>query len=217
MQTLPGTPGPPTIIEPPPQSLRSQTYLSPQGRGCRRNNTWPGPPPPYPNDSSSAHYRISRTSILSIRSNTSHKYYVIINGVGGIAVANIHPWTSTMAVYAPSSTMSPSTCTSPLPHIPQLGHTTHHSSPTYAHLKMLFSWTRTAQPKPPTWQTQANYSKISLVSIERLITLPGLLPKGTTTSWFFQSPRRGLAVLTHGNQKDPCLSKLYIVGFAIIY
>ncbi len=45
----------------------------------------------------------------------------------------------------------------------------------------------------------------------------GLLPKGKTTSWCFQSPRRGLAVLTHGNQKDPCLSKLYIVGFAIIY
>jgi hypothetical protein len=38
-----------------------------------------------------------------------------------------------------------------------------------------------------------------------------------TTSWSFQSPRRGLAVLTHGNQKDPCLSKLYIVGFALIY
>jgi len=45
----------------------------------------------------------------------------------------------------------------------------------------------------------------------------GLLPKGKTTSWCFQSPRCGLAVLTHGNQKDPCLSKLYIVGFAIIY
>jgi hypothetical protein len=30
-------------------------------------------------------------------------------------------------------------------------------------------------------------------------------------------PRHGLAVLTHGNQKDPCLSKLYIVGFAIIF
>ncbi len=24
-------------------------------------------------------------------------------------------------------------------------------------------------------------------------------------------------MLTHGNQKDPCLSKLYIIGFAIIY
>ena len=45
----------------------------------------------------------------------------------------------------------------------------------------------------------------------------GLLPKGKTTLWSFQSPRRGLAVLTHGNQRDPCLSKLYIVGFAIIY
>ncbi len=45
----------------------------------------------------------------------------------------------------------------------------------------------------------------------------GLLPKGKTTSWFFQSPHCGLAVLTHGNQKDPCLSKLYIVGFAINY
>jgi len=45
----------------------------------------------------------------------------------------------------------------------------------------------------------------------------GLLPKGKTTSWCFQSPRCGLAVLTHGNQKDPCLSKLYIVGFAMIY
>jgi hypothetical protein len=45
----------------------------------------------------------------------------------------------------------------------------------------------------------------------------GLLPKGKTTLWFFQSPRRGLAVLSHGNQKDPCLSKLYKVGFAIIY
>ena len=44
-----------------------------------------------------------------------------------------------------------------------------------------------------------------------------LVPKGKSTSWFFQSPHRGLAVLTHGNQKDPCLSKLYIVGFAIIY
>ena len=45
----------------------------------------------------------------------------------------------------------------------------------------------------------------------------GLLPKGKTTSWCFQSPRRGLAVLTHGNQKDPCLSKLCIVGLAINY
>ena len=45
----------------------------------------------------------------------------------------------------------------------------------------------------------------------------GLLPKGKTTSWCFQLPRRGLAVLTHDNQKDPFLSKLYIVGFAIIY
>jgi hypothetical protein len=37
--------------------------------------------------------------------------------------------------------------------------------------------------------------------------------------WSFQLPRRGLAVavLTHGNQKDSCLSKLYIVGFVIIY
>ena len=26
-----------------------------------------------------------------------------------------------------------------------------------------------------------------------------------------------LMLLTHGNQKDPCLSKLYIIGFAIIY
>jgi len=78
------TPGPPTIIEPPPQSLRSPTYLSPQGRGRGRNNTRPGHPPPYPNDSSSAHYRISRTSILSIRSNTSHKYYVIIIGVAPV-------------------------------------------------------------------------------------------------------------------------------------
>jgi hypothetical protein len=47
----------------------------------------------------------------------------------------------------------------------------------------------------------------------------GLLPKakGKTTLWSFQSPCRGLAVLTHGNQKDPCLYKLYIIGFAIIY
>jgi hypothetical protein len=45
----------------------------------------------------------------------------------------------------------------------------------------------------------------------------GLLPRGKTTLWFFQLPRRSLAVLTHGNQKDPCLSKLYVVGFAIIY
>jgi hypothetical protein len=29
--------------------------------------------------------------------------------------------------------------------------------------------------------------------------------------WFFQSPRRGLAVLTHGNQKDPCLSKFFMI------
>jgi hypothetical protein len=33
----------------------------------------------------------------------------------------------------------------------------------------------------------------------------------------YQSPRRGLAVFTHGNQKDLSLSKLYKVGFAIIY
>ncbi len=45
----------------------------------------------------------------------------------------------------------------------------------------------------------------------------GLVPKGKTTLWFFQSPRRGLAVLTHGNQKDPCLSKSCMVEFAIIY
>ncbi len=45
----------------------------------------------------------------------------------------------------------------------------------------------------------------------------GPIPKGKSTSWVFQSPHCGLAVLTHGNQKDPCLSKLHKVEFAIIY
>ena len=44
----------------------------------------------------------------------------------------------------------------------------------------------------------------------------GQIPKGKTNLWFFQSPRCGLAVLIHGNQKDPCPSKLYKVGFGII-
>ncbi len=39
----------------------------------------------------------------------------------------------------------------------------------------------------------------------------GLVPKGKTTSWFLTT-----SCFFH-NQKDPCLSKLYIVGFAIIY
>jgi hypothetical protein len=34
--------------------------------------------------------------------------------------------------------------------------------------------------------------------------------------WIWTLPRF-LRQFTHGNQKDPCLSKLYIVGFAIIY
>ncbi len=45
----------------------------------------------------------------------------------------------------------------------------------------------------------------------------GLIPKGTTTAWFFQLPCRGLAVIIHGNLKNSCLSKLYNVWFAIIY
>ena len=78
--------------QPPPQTLRSPIYLSPRGRGRNgHNNTPPRPPLSSPLDSSSALSRISRTSNLSIRSNNSHKYYVIINGVGDIAVANIHP------------------------------------------------------------------------------------------------------------------------------
>ncbi len=35
-------------------------------------------------------YRITHTSPLSILPVASHKYYVIINGVGGIAIANIY-------------------------------------------------------------------------------------------------------------------------------
>ena len=58
-----------------------------------------------------------------------------------------------------------------------------------------------------------HFSRVEEVD-EKVIAL---VPKGKTTLWFFQLPRCGLAVLTHGNQKDPCLSKLYIVGFAIIY
>jgi len=53
---------------------------------------------------------------------------------------------------------------------PEAWTSTHRPSLTYAQLKMLFSWTRTAQPNPPIWQTQANDSKISLVSTEDLIT-----------------------------------------------
>jgi hypothetical protein len=33
---------------------------------------------------------VAFTSPLSLHSNTSHKYYTIINGVGGIAVANVY-------------------------------------------------------------------------------------------------------------------------------
>jgi hypothetical protein len=97
------TPGPPTTITPSINSLRSPPSLLPRGRGDRRGR---GDPrgrglnslhPPIPSstlgstsDSSSILFRISKTSNLTIRSPTSHKYYVIINGVGGIAVANIH-------------------------------------------------------------------------------------------------------------------------------
>jgi hypothetical protein len=37
------------------------------------------------------------------------------------------------------------------------------------------------------------------------------MPKGNNTAWFFQSLSRSIAVIIHGNQKDPCLSKLYKV------
>jgi hypothetical protein len=89
------TPGPPTTITPSPNSLRSPPSLLPRGRGRGRglNSLRPTIPPSTlgsSSDSSSILFRISRTSNLTIRSPTSHKYYVIINGVGGIAVANIH-------------------------------------------------------------------------------------------------------------------------------
>jgi hypothetical protein len=104
------TPGPPTTITPSPHSLCSPTHLLPQGRGNNvrnnnrtegcgnngRNNNRTGPPPHHlsslntAQDSGSILYRIARTSNLSIYSNASHKYYVIINGVGGIAVGNIY-------------------------------------------------------------------------------------------------------------------------------
>ncbi len=57
-----------------------------RGRGstCSPNHT-----PPLLYDCSGLLYRIQQTSPLGLQPKFSHKFYVIINGVGGIAVANV--------------------------------------------------------------------------------------------------------------------------------
>jgi hypothetical protein len=101
--TINFTPGPPTTITPSPNPLQSPPSLLPRGRGDRQgrgdprghghNSLRPTIPPSTlgsTSDSSSILFCISQTSNLTIRSPTSYKYYVIINGIGSIVVANIH-------------------------------------------------------------------------------------------------------------------------------
>jgi hypothetical protein len=72
------------------QSPPSFPPLSPPGHGRSRGS----PPsynrtPPQSFNHSSSLYRITQTSPLGLQPKFTHKFYVIINGVGGIAVANV--------------------------------------------------------------------------------------------------------------------------------
>jgi hypothetical protein len=82
------TPGPPITSEPQPQSLRSTTATGPsghaagRGRGSQRHQ--------QSQDRSGALYRVQANSSLRLSTAPIHKYYVVINGIGGLSTANIY-------------------------------------------------------------------------------------------------------------------------------
>jgi hypothetical protein len=82
------TPGPPLTPQLPPTSLRSSgsTVQPPpcgRGRGASRTSMM--------QDRSGALYRVQANSALRMNATTpSHKFYVIINGIGGLATSNIY-------------------------------------------------------------------------------------------------------------------------------
>jgi hypothetical protein len=83
------TPSPLPFQPQSPPALRSTTNQQQSSRGRGR-----GPPlaqhRAHTTDRSAAYFHVASTSPLSLHSNTSHNFYTIINGVGGIAVANIY-------------------------------------------------------------------------------------------------------------------------------
>ena len=82
------TPGPPVNPQLPPPSLRSSavTTLTPprgRGRGSSRMTAT--------QDRSGALFRVQTSNSLRLNATTpSHKFYVIINGIGGLATTNIY-------------------------------------------------------------------------------------------------------------------------------
>ncbi len=88
--TIVNLPPNPLLIHPPlPPSLHSSTNEQHSTQGCG----W-GPPlaqnRAHPPDHSTTYCCGASTSPFSLHSNTSHKYYTIINRVGSIAVANVY-------------------------------------------------------------------------------------------------------------------------------
>ena len=83
------TPGPLTTPPTPPESLRSSsttgtTSTRGRGRGSTRQ-------PSNTQDRSGALYRVQRNSSLRLNATApSHKFYVVINGIGGLATCNIY-------------------------------------------------------------------------------------------------------------------------------
>jgi hypothetical protein len=87
------SPSPPSHPPPSPPSLQNTAtppFTPPHGRGRGRGQTTPTPPCHTRHDQSNTLYHITHMGPLSILPAASHKYYVIINGVGGIAIANIY-------------------------------------------------------------------------------------------------------------------------------
>ena len=82
------TPGPPIKSQSPPQSLRTPTTNGPpghptgRGRGSQRQQ--------QSLDRSGALYRVQANSSLRLSTTPIHKYYVVINGIGGLSTANIY-------------------------------------------------------------------------------------------------------------------------------
>jgi hypothetical protein len=78
-----------TTLQQPPQSLRSSStpqQTSPRGRGRGSSRL-----PTAPQDRSGALYRVQANSSLRLNATTpSHKFYVVINGIGGLATCNIY-------------------------------------------------------------------------------------------------------------------------------
>ena len=88
------TPSPFDASLAPPTSQRHppSPTVPPRGRG---RNSRHSPSPAHsstrpPNDLSPSHFRARTTSALAITSLHAHKYHAVINGVGGIACANIY-------------------------------------------------------------------------------------------------------------------------------